>query len=270
MDFNTKFKRNKGITLIALVVTIIVLLILAGISIMMLTGQNGILNRANQAKERTQQAQEYEQTAINNTSDFINSYVNGKSYEVVEPTNVEDWVFTTESDGTITITKYKGSDTEVVIPNFINGVAVKRVGSTTGTDDTAYTFGYPILPGNGDTVHRGGSEDWYHENKSVTKITVSEGIEVIGAYAFSAANALTEIKLPESLKQIYNYAFYYTKSLDNITIPNNVEKVDRDLFCEAGSITVNVPFEEGRQPSGWNADWNNGTDSDTIIINYKK
>ena len=34
------FKKNKGITLIALVVTIIVLLILAGISIAMLTGQN--------------------------------------------------------------------------------------------------------------------------------------------------------------------------------------------------------------------------------------
>ena len=265
MDFNTKFKRNKGITLIALVVTIIVLLILAGISIMMLTGQNGILNRAKEAKESTQQAQEYEQTAINNTSDFINSYVNGKSYEVVEPTNVEDWYFTTESDGTITITGYKGSDTEVVIPNFINGVAVKRVG-----DKQTYRLGFPILPGDGDTVHRGGSEDWYRENKSVTKITVSEGIEVIGSYAFSAANALTEIKLPESLKQIYNCAFYYTKSLDNITIPNNVEKVGRDLFEDAGSITVNVPFEEGKQPSGWDADWNNGTDSDTIIINYKK
>ena len=46
-------KRNKGITLIALVVTIIVLLILAGISINMLTGQNGILNRAAEAKEKT-------------------------------------------------------------------------------------------------------------------------------------------------------------------------------------------------------------------------
>ena len=46
-------KRNKGITLIALVVTIIVLLILAGISITMLTGQNGILNRAAEAKEKT-------------------------------------------------------------------------------------------------------------------------------------------------------------------------------------------------------------------------
>ncbi len=46
-------QNNKAITLIALVVTIIVLLILAGISIIMLTGQNGILNRAKEAKEAT-------------------------------------------------------------------------------------------------------------------------------------------------------------------------------------------------------------------------
>ena len=44
-------KKKSGITLIALVITIIVLLILAGISISMLTGQNGILNRALQAKK---------------------------------------------------------------------------------------------------------------------------------------------------------------------------------------------------------------------------
>ena len=42
----SKKTNQKGITLIALVVTIIVLLILAGISIQMLTGQNGILVRA--------------------------------------------------------------------------------------------------------------------------------------------------------------------------------------------------------------------------------
>ena len=52
-----KFKKNPGITLIALVVTIVVLLILAGISISMLTGQNGILNRATEAKEKTEKAQ---------------------------------------------------------------------------------------------------------------------------------------------------------------------------------------------------------------------
>ena len=49
--------QEKGITLIALVVTIIVLLILAGISIAMLTGQNGILNRASEAQEKTGTAQ---------------------------------------------------------------------------------------------------------------------------------------------------------------------------------------------------------------------
>ncbi len=40
---------NQGITLISLVITIIVLLILAGISIISLTGENGILNKANLA-----------------------------------------------------------------------------------------------------------------------------------------------------------------------------------------------------------------------------
>ncbi|MCI8759717.1 MAG: hypothetical protein HFJ34_01090 [Clostridia bacterium] len=50
-------RTNKGITLIALVITIIVLLILAGISIATLTGDNGILNKAQQAEEKTTQAQ---------------------------------------------------------------------------------------------------------------------------------------------------------------------------------------------------------------------
>ena len=49
--------KNSGITLIALVVTIIVLLILAGISIQMLTGDNGILKKAGEAKEDTERSQ---------------------------------------------------------------------------------------------------------------------------------------------------------------------------------------------------------------------
>ena len=52
----TKFKKSKGITLIALVITIIVLLILAGVSIAMLTGQNGILTQAQKAKTETENA----------------------------------------------------------------------------------------------------------------------------------------------------------------------------------------------------------------------
>ena len=67
-------RRNKGITLIALVVTIIVLLILAGISIAMLTGQNGILNRAAEAKEKTRVAQEDENEKLQGYEDIMAQY----------------------------------------------------------------------------------------------------------------------------------------------------------------------------------------------------
>ena len=43
---NESLKKNKGITLIALVITIVVLLILAGITISTITGENGILTRS--------------------------------------------------------------------------------------------------------------------------------------------------------------------------------------------------------------------------------
>ena len=49
-------KNVKGITLIALVISIIVLLILSAVSIAILTGENGILTQANEAKEETRGA----------------------------------------------------------------------------------------------------------------------------------------------------------------------------------------------------------------------
>ena len=59
MKFN-----QKGITLIALVITIIVLLILAGISISMLSGDNGILRQASEAKEDTKKKTMEEQIKL--------------------------------------------------------------------------------------------------------------------------------------------------------------------------------------------------------------
>ena len=59
-----KLKESKGITLIALVITIIVLLILAGVTIATLTGDNGILTKAGDAKTQTEQAKEDENLKI--------------------------------------------------------------------------------------------------------------------------------------------------------------------------------------------------------------
>ena len=72
--------RNKnGITLIALVITIIVLLILAGVSIAMLTGTNGILTQAQKAKMTTElssykeQLELYKTEKLSENRDFLES-----------------------------------------------------------------------------------------------------------------------------------------------------------------------------------------------------
>ena len=68
------FRKNQGITLIALVITVIVLLILAGITIATLTENNGILTRAQEAKNKTEQTQKEEQNILNSYEDQINEY----------------------------------------------------------------------------------------------------------------------------------------------------------------------------------------------------
>lgn len=69
-------KDQKGITLIALVITIIVLLILAGVSIAMLTGQNGILTRSREAQTTTIQKSNEEIVKLA-VSDLLTEYYAG-------------------------------------------------------------------------------------------------------------------------------------------------------------------------------------------------
>ena len=71
-----KLKENKGITLIALVITIIILLILAGITIGLVTGDNGLLAQATRAKEETEKAQLKEETTLGQYESYINKETN--------------------------------------------------------------------------------------------------------------------------------------------------------------------------------------------------
>ena len=72
-------KREKGITLIALVITIVVLLILAGVSISLVLGQNGLITQAQEAKRKTAEAEKNETTSIDSTSDWVSEIVNNTS-----------------------------------------------------------------------------------------------------------------------------------------------------------------------------------------------
>ena len=70
-------KNNTGITLIALVITIIVLLILAGVSINMITGDDGLLIKATDASEKTKLEQEEEREKLGEVPNYIDEQVSG-------------------------------------------------------------------------------------------------------------------------------------------------------------------------------------------------
>ena len=80
----------KGITLIALVITIIVLLILAGVTINLTLGENGIFRTAEQAGRNYTQAQEQEFAGLSNFENTINDIIegNGNNTEVAIPEEI--------------------------------------------------------------------------------------------------------------------------------------------------------------------------------------
>lgn len=107
------FKKERGITLVALVVTIVVLLILAGVSISMVLGNNGIVTKAKETQ--TAQDKAYAEDVIESGLKAVqievlsNTLPTGKIANVVEKIN--DPAFTVKSGSTDTITYTKGTAT---------------------------------------------------------------------------------------------------------------------------------------------------------------
>ncbi len=70
------FKKEKGITLVALVVTIVVLLILAGVSISLVLGNNGIVKKAQDAKANYADGSTADDTAMNSAVTWMDTEIN--------------------------------------------------------------------------------------------------------------------------------------------------------------------------------------------------
>lgn len=75
-------RKKKGITLVALVVTIIILLLLAGVSISMLTGENGIITQAQNAKEMTRAGEVEEIVNLWKTENGMSEYDSDSSVTI--------------------------------------------------------------------------------------------------------------------------------------------------------------------------------------------
>lgn len=121
-------KEEKGITLIALVITIIVLLILAGVSIAMLTGSNGVLTKATTAKSETAVAEIREQVTLAMNEILMNAN---------DPTNTT--ADSTTYPKTLTITNIVAK----INANVGTGTAEEGTGKLTynyGADEYTVTF----------------------------------------------------------------------------------------------------------------------------------
>ena len=72
-------KKNKGITLVALVVTIVVLLILAGVSINLVLGNNGIIAKAKEAQRKSAEASQNDLIGMNEPAQQLKEQINGSA-----------------------------------------------------------------------------------------------------------------------------------------------------------------------------------------------
>lgn len=145
------FKQEKGVTLVALVITIIVLLILAGVSIAMLTGDNGVLTKSQTAKEESAKAEIKEQVmmAINEIIMNANDVTNSSSGKIgdVERSSLNKATLEnictiinanvgaeTATKGTGTITYKYGTDNYTVTLQAKTGSTDEFVGVATDTE----------------------------------------------------------------------------------------------------------------------------------------
>ena len=169
-----KNMRDKGITLIALVITIIVLLILAAVSIATLTGENGILTRANEAKTETEEAKEDElrkltaleaATNTENTTHKDNSTGEEKTVTIPAETAVSQVEGeNTLKDGLVIIDKNGNEWVWIEVPKSIyENEEYYTNGATNPTSSEDYTNIEKIMQ-NYATKYRGSyTDEWYSE-----------------------------------------------------------------------------------------------------------
>lgn len=121
----------------------------------------------------------------------------------------------------IEITKYKGCDSSVEIPQYIDGLPVISMG-----------------------------ESAFLGCKSLKSIRIPNSVKKIGIYAFSRCTSLTSIIISNSVTKIDKYTFSFCNQLTNITIPDSVKEIDTDAFFRCSSLLkIEIPHINENLPS---------------------
>ncbi len=116
-------------------------------------------------------------------------------------------------NGTLEITGYRGRMNEVTIPSEINEISVVSIGAGA-----------------------------FRNNRIVTKITVSDGIQTIGEGAFDGCIYLEEVVLPDSVQTLGTCVFISCQSLTDVVLPDSLTSIPDDTFNACLSLeSVELP-----------------------------
>ena len=152
------------------------------------------------------------------------------------------WSYKKTADGTITITNYKGSATEVTVPEKIGKSIVTAIGKGTFTGEENQCR-------NNETMNRGATKEQIRQHKKITKIVLPDTIQLIGAGAFQCMEELREINIPAGVREIGEAAFAACAALRTLTIPPNVKRIGKKAFLGCAALET-VYISEGVEELG--------------------
>ena len=212
-------KNNKGITLVALVVTIVVLLILAGVSINLVLGNNGIIAKAQEAKTKQAEASQNDLKGMNSLIEQMESTLNGSGNGgKTEPETVpylpsDDFHYDTSTSIDTGLVIKDGKENEyvwVVVPRTAAVYKTTGLGKTTFTDADYtsiekdlkdYTSTYVTTSGYSDTWYADNqNEGWLSETEyktlknSMLKSVYENGGFYVGRYEAGIGTNRTSIE----------------------------------------------------------------------------
>ena len=209
-----KLKNKKGITLIALVVTVVVLIILAGVSINAVLGDNGIIKKANQAASVTKEAEVKE--AINRT--ILEFYLTN-DYETLEDflkAKAEDGSIdsvTKNADGTLTVKKGEYS---VTVENKTNSSGGSSSGGSTGgeTQTPEITIGEAKVVANSDGTGSAITD--------VASVYLGNTLYITFSHSITGGTTVVDKTIPYAVTANGTYTFTVTGTVNGKSYTKNV------------------------------------------------
>ena len=237
-------KRSKGITLIALVITIIVLLILAGVTLFLIVGENGVLRKSIEAKEENRGASVEEKVNFWKTDLKIRKMEKGtlKSTQSIVNELLEEELINQDEKDIILGNESKGIEGQYKITIGSKTIDFYTDEYRDGTPGLYETKTDILLKSWRELIDEGYitvTDNIITACKKDIKgdLVLEEGITEIGLYAFSGYVKMTGITLPSTITSIGWYAFSECTGLTEITIPSNITHIGGYAFNNCSNIS---------------------------------